>query len=293
MRTALIAGLLAAAWTVFAHPIAIRAARGDPGETGSAAAPRPAPPQAPSCAEVAGAAARLVAGAHWVDAHLLAETIDAFCAGAGRPPVWQIWNAVALVRLDEGVRARRILAALFTSGPLAAEARILTAWSFLIEQDEPAFQQALRRVQAPARTRLLALDAIERAADFGRIAGRLEPNLAARARALQARYRASRRRSPALAGVLSAVLPGSGQAYAGSWEGGALALVLNAVSIGATVELARRDLAVSAALTGTAASIFYVGSILNAADLARRRNEIAGEPHRAGLERLLVPEAWP
>jgi hypothetical protein len=247
----------------------------------------------PSCARAARAPARLVADAHWVDAHLVAETVDALCDGSGEPREWQLWNAVALIRLDEGGRARRILSALLASEPLSQVARALTAWSFLVEEDEAAFHQALRRVEPAARSRLLAFSAIDDARRFAESAAALEPSLGARAQALHARYRESRRKSPALAGVLSAILPGSGQVYAGSWQGAAVALVLNAISIGATVELARRELYVASALTGTAASIFYVGSILNAADLARRHNEIAAEPERAALERLLVHEAWP
>ena len=61
----------------------------------------------PSCARAARAPARLVADAHWVDAHLVAETVDALCDGSGEPREWQLWNAVALIRLDEGGRAHR------------------------------------------------------------------------------------------------------------------------------------------------------------------------------------------
>jgi hypothetical protein len=106
-------------------------------------------------------------------------------------------------------------------------------------------------------------------------------------------YQRAHVRRPWLAGVLSAVLPGAGQAYAGSWQGAAVALVLNAALIGATAELATRRLYFSAAAAGTAASIFYVGNILNAADLAQRRNERASAPAREAMERLLIPEAYP
>jgi hypothetical protein len=282
-RARIAAALACALAGGLAGPVA--PARADP--------PPRAPIVEPSCARAARAPARLVADAHWVDAHLVAETVDAMCDGTGQAREWQLWNAVALVRLDEGGRARQVLSALLSVEPLARAARALTAWSFLIEEDEAAFHGALRGVDPAARSRLLTFSAIDDAARFARRAAALEPTLAARVQALHARYRGSRRKSPALAGVLSAILPGSGQVYAGSWQGAAVALVLNAVAIGATVELARRELHVSAGLTGTAASIFYVGSILNAADLARRRNQVAAEPERAALERLLVPEAWP
>lgn len=291
MRIPLVAG--GAAALALAGAIGAGLVHGQPPPGWDGPAPAGAAPL-PTCAGAANATALLVAGEHWVDAHLVAETVNAFCRRAGAPPEWQRWNAVALIRLEEGTRAREVLAALFAAEPLAREARTLAAWSFLVEEDESAFRRALAAVEPAPRARLIAFAAIDAAA--GRFQGAvdgLEPSLAARARALHARYRESPRRSPALAGVLSAVLPGAGQAYAGSWEGAAVALVLNALSIGATVELARREAYLSAALTGTAASIFYVGSILNAADLAQRGNHVAAEPHRDALERLLVPEAWP
>ena len=97
-------------------------------------------------------------------------------------------------------------------------------------------------------------------------------------------------KSPALAGVMSALLPGSGQLYAGSLQAAAVTFVLNSLFIGATVELARDKLYVTAAAAGTAASFFYLGGIINAADLARRRNRIAQQPYADELEELLVPE---
>jgi hypothetical protein len=291
MRVSLIAAgaaALALAGAIGVHPV-----HAQPPPGWDAPAPAGAAAQ-PSCADAASATARLVADEHWVDAHLVAETVNAFCRRAGTPAGWLRWNAVALVRLEEGTRAREVLAELFVAGPLAPEARTLAAWSFLVEEDEFAFRRALAAVEPAPRARLVAFAAIDAASSrFQGAADALEPSLATRARALHARYRGSRRRSPVLAGALSAAMPGAGQAYAGSWEGAAVALVLNALSIGATVELARREAYLSAALTGTAASIFYVGNILNAADLAQRGNQVAAEPHRDALERLLVPEAWP
>ena len=103
-------------------------------------------------------------------------------------------------------------------------------------------------------------------------------------------YLASQSKRPWLAAGLSLVIPGAGQAYAGSWSGAAVALVLNAALIGGTIELGRRRLFFSASVTGLAASVFYVGNILNAADLARRWNSVAARPYLEEMERLLVPE---
>jgi TM2 domain-containing membrane protein YozV len=113
---------------------------------------------------------------------------------------------------------------------------------------------------------------------------------AGQARAAYARYRDAREKSPAFAGVLSALIPGAGQLYAGSLQAAAVTFVLNGLFIGATVELARDEHYFTAAAAGTAASFFYVGGIMNAVDLARRRNDIAQELHREALESLLVPE---
>lgn len=80
-------------------------------------------------------------------------------------------------------------------------------------------------------------------------------------------------KSPVLAGTMSAVLPGSGQAYTGSWQSGAMAFVLNALFLSATLELADKDLNAAAVVSGAVFSITYLGNILNAAESARIYNQ--------------------
>lgn len=80
-------------------------------------------------------------------------------------------------------------------------------------------------------------------------------------------------KSPALAGTLSALLPGAGQAYTGSWQSGAMAFVLNALFLSATVELADKDLHAASLASGVVFSITYLGNILNAAESARVYNK--------------------
>ena len=246
----------------------------------------PAPPCPP---EASARLAALVRAGEDVDAHHLAQALQALCPADPAAARWRLLDAVALVRLEEAPRAREILSAalLVPDRTLAAQAATLLAWSLWRSGDGEAFRAALGRVDARARARLETLAAPED--ELARAAARLDADLRARVLPLARRAHARERR-PWLAGTLSAILPGLGQAYAGSWEGAALAFVLNGVLIGATVELARHDLWFSAAATGTAASIFYVGNIANAADLARRRNEVATESSRAALEHLLVPE---
>ena len=106
-------------------------------------------------------------------------------------------------------------------------------------------------------------------------------------------WAAEHTKRPWLAAGMSVVLPGAGQAYAGSWQGAAVAFLMNAFLIGASVELVSHKLYLSAGAAGLAASFFYVGNVLNAADLAARRNEMAAAPARLELERQLLPEAHP
>lgn len=82
-----------------------------------------------------------------------------------------------------------------------------------------------------------------------------------------------KQKSPALAGTLSAILPGAGQAYTGSWQSGAMAFVLNALFLSATKDLADHDLHAASLASGVVFSITYLGNILNAAESARIYNQ--------------------
>ncbi len=261
----------------------------------SAGAPAAAESAAPAagCPAARGGTriAELLAGRRFVEAHLLAELITTICPDESDAPRWRIFDAVALLRLDEPEPARELLAQVAEShGEHAGRARIVLAWSYLRSHDRQAYQETLSAVPAPARLRLDALDAAGDRGRFRRAASALDAALRTDALAAHDRLLRARCKRPWLAGLLSAVLPGAGQVYAGSWQGAAVSFLLNGVLVGATVELARNELYFSAAATGLAASIFYVGNILNAADLADRQNDLAALPARDALERLLVPE---
>ena len=86
------------------------------------------------------------------------------------------------------------------------------------------------------------------------------------------------KKSPALAGTMSAFLPGAGQAYTGSWQSGAMAFVLNALFLSATLELADHDLHAASLVSGVVFSITYLGNILNAAESARIYNQNYNAP---------------
>jgi hypothetical protein len=232
----------------------------------------------------------------FLDAHVLARTLEVLCPDAPGAARWRTYDALALVELDESARARELL--LVAEGapdPAAsAAARLLRAWVLLRDRDHEALAQALAALPAGGRARLDALAAADDPARFARAAAGLPPDLRAGALAAATQLWVARgTRRPWLAASLSAVLPGAGQVYAGSWQGAAVAFALNAILIGATVELAYRRFYVTSAAAGLAASFFYVGNIVNAADLAHRRNDMAADPAWRRLEEQLVPEAHP
>jgi hypothetical protein len=253
-----------------------------------------APPTAsPECAAVSLRALGHLRAKQWVEAHLLAEVAAALCAGAERERA-ELNGAIALVRLEEVDRAAGVLRALRQSGDPATReaAATLESWA-LLAMDRQAFAAALERLPPEPGQRLRVLADLRAGDDLRISASRLEAGLQGQVAERYRRFRRQRSKLPWLAGSLSAILPGAGQLYAGSWEGAAVALVLNGLLVTATVELAQDQLYFAAGATGVAASVFYIGSIHNAVDLARRRNDRASEAEREALEHLLVPEAYP
>lgn len=258
-------------------------------------APADATVQGIDCAHGATRVAALVREEYWVDAHLVAQTLDALCPTHPSSFVWRLWDAVALIELDESSRARTLLGSVAESPDphMRQAAEVIHVWSLLADGDRPAFARAVVRLDDAARARLQVLSATHARRGVWPLLAELPAPLRLEVDRVYQRLERRRGKRPWLAGTLSAVVPGLGQAYAGSWESAAVSFVLNGVLIGATVELARRDFYAASTVTGLAGSVFYVGSILSAADLARRSNERAAEPERRALERLLVPERFP
>ena len=81
------------------------------------------------------------------------------------------------------------------------------------------------------------------------------------------------RKSPLLAGSLSALLPGAGQAYVGHWSDALLAFGLNAAFFWGTYEAFERDESVLGCFLLTLDTTWYFGNVYNAANGARRVNQ--------------------
>lgn len=229
----------------------------------------------------------LLRGERFADLHHAATTASVVCAAP--LDIARLLDAIALVRLEDRPAAYAELVALQDT-QIAERARIVLGWAYRSDRDDSASDAVLSHVPAPRAAAIRALASIDDRDAFARHLSTVAPDLRTQALALQSRYDDANGKSPALAGILTAILPGSGQLYAGSLQAAAVTFVLNGLFIAATVELARDEKWFTAAAAGTAASFFYVGGIMNAVDLARRRNERASEPSRAALEKLLVPE---
>jgi hypothetical protein len=229
----------------------------------------------------------LLRGERFADLHHAATTARVLCPTALDGA--RLLDAIALVRLEDRPAAYAELVELQQT-PIAERARLVLGWAYRSDRDTLASDAVLSHVPGPRAAAIRALASIDDRGDFARHLSTVAPDLRTQALALQSRYDDAHSRSPAFAGILTAILPGAGQLYAGSLQAAAVTFVLNGLFIAATVELVRDEKYFTAAAAGTAASFFYVGGIMNAVDLARRRNERGSEPSRAALEKLLVPE---
>ena len=96
---------------------------------------------------------------------------------------------------------------------------------------------------------------------------------------------AAPRKSPLLAGALSTVVPGSGQAYAGNYRDGLVALLVNGLFIAGTAVAIDQENYATAAVVGGIGLPFYLGNIYGAANAANKWNLAL---HRDLRDRLAV-----
>jgi len=80
------------------------------------------------------------------------------------------------------------------------------------------------------------------------------------------------RKSPLTAGILAAIVPGSGHMYAGHYGDGATALLLNGLFIAGTVVAIRQENYAVAGIVGIIGLPFYIGNIYGAANAATKWN---------------------
>jgi TM2 domain-containing membrane protein YozV len=135
-----------------------------------------------------------------------------------------------------------------------------------------------RRARLVAALSLAATPGRERAATEAVAPLAAAPDLAPAAAAVEDASRAlarAPRKSPALAGVLSALLPGLGQVYDGEPAAGAAALAVNGLFVWAAVDAFRGGHDGLGAVAVAVESLWYGGAIFGAVSGAHRSNRDA------------------
>lgn len=100
-----------------------------------------------------------------------------------------------------------------------------------------------------------------------------------------------RRKSPVLAGVMSAILPGSGQFYTGRFHEGLTSFVLNGSFIWAVVELFGHGNEAAGLVLGFFETGWYTGGVFGAVNDAHKYNQRARRDFILGLESRYPPPA--
>ena len=253
----------------------------------------PAYADPPSCDDpaITHRVAALVHARRFADAHHAVVGLRVTCGDPIAAGSWRVLDDIALLRLEDRVTALHDLHDLADHDARPEPATVVLGWAYATDQDHQAAAAILARLPAPRAAAISALAALDDRDAFDGWVPKLSPEQAASARALFERYDdAAHTKHPALAGVLSAIVPGAGQIYSGSLQAAALTFVLNALFISTTVEQALDHHYATAAAAVTVAAFINVGGIINAVDLSRRRNRLAAQPARDALELLLVPE---
>ncbi|MBN1591637.1 MAG: hypothetical protein JW941_00145 [Candidatus Coatesbacteria bacterium] len=193
-----------------------------------------------------------------------------------------LWQSVCFKNAGDYVSAFERLTALIQdsrSAELRPYSAYLMAWMHLSRAELQLARQTFRSlsesaVNAPAISKI----------DFKALAGAID------------RGAGLKRKSPLTAGILSAVLPGSGHLYCERYRDGCVALALNAAFTGAAIESFHKDVYVAGGIASSVELVFYSGTIYGAVNAAHKFNrteleEFIGELRREfGDERSLLIE---
>jgi tetratricopeptide (TPR) repeat protein len=99
------------------------------------------------------------------------------------------------------------------------------------------------------------------------------------------------RKSPALAGLMSAIIPGTGHFYTGRWRDGAVALLLNGAFLAAGIEAVSAGNEAAAGVLLFFEAAWYSGAIYGAVNAAHKHNRDVEERWLQGLERQHSPSS--
>jgi TolA-binding protein len=152
--------------------------------------------------------------------------------------------------------------------PVGGRARYLLGWSYLRSRQWPAASQTFEAMETTSpffsASRALA-DAAHEAAHL--------PH-----------------KSPKLAGLMSAIIPGSGHVYTGRLRDGTIALLLNGAFLAAGIEALSAGNEAAAGLLLFFEAAWYSGAIYGAVNAAHKYNRDLEERWLQGLERQHGPD---
>ena len=89
---------------------------------------------------------------------------------------------------------------------------------------------------------------------------------------------------------MSAVFPGAGQIYNGSYQSALFSFVLNSIFLSATLEFHDQKMAAAALASGALFSVFYVGGITSSVETSRAINKEHNRMKVDALRDEIFPE---
>jgi hypothetical protein len=103
-------------------------------------------------------------------------------------------------------------------------------------------------------------------------------------------YQMVEKRSPSIAAILSAVVPGAGHAYLGMWQSSFTSFFLVAICAASAAEQFRGGQRATGFAVSLVGSVFYFGGILSAAKSAHDINDRRYQSVRRKVRRWALPE---
>lgn len=97
-------------------------------------------------------------------------------------------------------------------------------------------------------------------------------------------------KNPYIAAIGSALVPGLGQLYNGTYQSAAISFVLNSLFLWSTINLADNDLDGAAVASGLVFSVTYLGNILNAVRGSKKINDLRMAPMKSRLQQEYFSE---
>jgi outer membrane protein assembly factor BamD (BamD/ComL family) len=170
-------------------------------------------------------------------------------------------------RYAQAIVDLRPVAERYGQTPVGERARYLLGWSYLRTRQWPEASQTFQAIDTTSP---------------------LFPSSRALAEAAREGEHLPRK-SPALAGLMSAIIPGTGHFYSGRWRDGTIALLLNGAFLAAGIEAVSAGHEAAAGVLLFFEAAWYSGAIYGAVNAAYKYNRDLEERWLQGLERQQSP----